>query len=129
MAVAEVAGKGGTAENNYSQSPAFHSGTNKFRIRQVSALGQITLSMAVEYTPAMQKTMLLSNRKKITGEIVFSAETMFEIYNSNGYKIKSGTAKTIDCSDFENGTYFLNFDSQTAEITKLPDVISDRKGR
>ena len=129
VAVAEVESKGGTAENDYSQSPAFHSGTNKFRIKQVSALGQITLSMPVEFTPAMQKVVLLSNRKKIGKEIAFSVETMFEIYDRDGYKIKSGTAKTIDCSTFENGTCFLNFDSQMAEITKLPDVISDQKGR
>ena len=50
------------------------------------------------------------------GEISFSADTRYEIFDIYGNLIKTGFGRSVDVADLESGaTYYLNYDNSFGE--------------
>lgn len=107
--VGTVQGKGTPGSNTYSVNVYPHSGNNKFRVKQIDFTKKPHYSTEAKYrslTPPIS-----FSPKKVTTEIVFSGETMYEIYNNYGNIVLKGFGAKIDVSKLKKGDYFLNFDN------------------
>lgn len=117
--IGTINGKGEPKLNRYYKSVNFHSGTNKFRVKQVDYTRKARVSKSAEYRNlAAPITFIPGNGKKTRDNIVFSSKTKYEIYNHYGTLVKRGTAKTVNVSKLKEGNYFLNYDNSTAGFVK-----------
>lgn len=114
--VTEVEGKGTPNSNNYSVKVSAHSGSNKFRIKQIDYSKTPRYSQEVPFR-SMQPPVTLTS-KKVSTEILFSSETMYEVYDYYGNIVLKGIGSKVDINSLEKGKYFLNFDNQMEEIIK-----------
>jgi hypothetical protein len=115
--VGQVNGKGkmkGT--NSYFFQSVPHSGQNKFRVKQEGFGGMEKRSESATFqfniNPISHKTG--SNKH----QIVFSGETLFEIYDQFGSVMKYGYGKEVNIENLRNGKYFLCYDNTVSELTK-----------
>jgi len=114
-----VAGKGTSSLSSYSCKVDFHSGENKFRVKQLDYTKKARYSDEVTYTSmAAEVTFLPGDGKKATDKITFSASTSYEIYDYYGRLKLKGKAASADISSLDVGTYFLNFDNVTQTFEK-----------
>lgn len=115
----KVKGKGIPSLNHYSKKVSFHTGLNKFRVRQVNPNGKSRFSPDVKYMNlAMPVASIPGNGKKVSTKISFTANTKYEIYDYYGRLKKRGFGKVIDVSKYKKGTYFINFDNSTETFVK-----------
>jgi len=115
--VGEVEGAGRTGKtNSYSFQVTPHSGTNKFRVKQIDYTGVPRYSPAAEYTSTVP--VVTGASAKVDNDITFSAETMFEVYDIHGNIVKKGYSNKIDASNLKKGIYYLNYDNSTIEFMK-----------
>lgn len=114
--VGEVEGNGTSDVNQYSFKVTPHSGKNSFRVKQVDYTGQPRLSKPVDYNSTLSEVTF--SPAKVTREIMFSEETMFEIYDQYGNVVKKGFAKTVDAGNLQKGVYYLNYDNKMGEFIK-----------
>ncbi|OFX25482.1 MAG: hypothetical protein A2033_09090 [Bacteroidetes bacterium GWA2_31_9] len=114
--VAEIEGKGISGTNSYSAKVSPHSGSNKFRIKQIDYSKTPRYSSEVPFRSMQPPVTVTSTR--VTNEVVFSSETMYEIYDYYGNIVLKGVNSKVDISGLEKGKYFLNYDNQMEEITK-----------
>lgn len=112
----ETEGAGTSVENRYEYKTTPHSGKNQFRVKQVDYSGQPKLSKPVDYNSALPEVTF--SPAKVSKEIIFSSETMFEIYDQYGNVVKKGFTKLIDASNLPKGVYYLNFDNKMSEFIK-----------
>lgn len=111
--VGELIGNGKSGNNNYSFQGDLHFGKNQFRVSQANADGSRRNSKVAE---------VLSNRpakielltEKVRDRIEFSGPTGFELFNSFGDLIQKGQSKSIDVSQLDKGTYYLNYANITS---------------
>ena len=109
--VGSVKGKGTVGTNNYSVKVNPHSGNNRFRIKQVDYTRKSRYSKEVRFR-SMLPPVTYQPLKPST-EIVFSRETMFEIYDYYGNLVNKGVTARIDISSLKKGDYFLNYGTKT----------------
>ncbi len=114
--VGEVEGNGTSDVNQYSFKVTPHSGKNQFRVKQVDYTGQPRLSRAVDYNSTINEVSF--SPAKVLKEIIFTDETMFEIYDQYGNVVKKGFAKTVDAGNLQKGVYYLNYDNKMGEFIK-----------
>jgi hypothetical protein len=114
--VGEVEGIGTAGPNDYSFKIAPHSGENQFRVKQIDYTGKPRPSQAAKYR-SMSPEVTFSPMK-VSKEIIFSEDTMYEIYDSYGNIVKKGFAKTIDVSNLTKNIYYLNFDNKMEQFMK-----------
>ena len=112
----EVEGIGTSGVNDYSFKLIPHSGKNQFRIKQIDYTGQPKISKPVDYMSTVPEVTFAP--LKVSKEIIFSDETMFEIYDQYGNIVKKGFAKTVDATNLPKGAYYLNYDNKTGEFIK-----------
>ena len=122
----EMEAKGGTGENDYSYKLQPHSGVNKVRLKYYDLKAKVNYSKAIEFNPNVTEVTIVTPVKDIkTGkmnvkaQIVFSGETVYEIFDKYGTNVKNGTGKTINTADLKKGTYYLNYDNTMVEINKI----------
>ena len=114
--VGEVQGTGSTTINNYSFQTTFHSGENKFRVKQKGNGNIVRLSPNVTIASAIkQPTFALQNDAQ---SISFSEETMFEVYDAFGNIVKRGFSNNVSISNMPKGDYYLCYDNQIADSRK-----------
>lgn len=114
--VATVEGKGTSSKNSYSVKVNPHSGNNRFRIKQVDYTRKPRYSKEVRFR-SMTPPVTYAPAKPIS-EIVFSQETMYEIYDYYGNLINKGSAAKVDISGLAKGDYFLNYGTKTETFKK-----------
>lgn len=114
--IGEVDGVGTPVQNSYSYKIAPHSGKNQFRIKQVDYTGQPKISKPTDFTSPVPDVTFTP--AKVSKEIIFSSETMFEIYDQYGNIVKKGFTKQVDASNLAKGVYYLNYDNKMAEFIK-----------
>lgn len=114
--VGEVEGVGTPQENDYSFKIAPHSGKNQFRVKQVDYTNQPRLSKPTNYMSPLQEVTF--SPQKVSKELLFSEETMFEIYDQYGNVVKKGFGKKVDCTNLSKGVYYINYDNKTGEFLK-----------
>lgn len=114
--VAEVIGNGTPNLSKYSTKVNLHSGENRFRVKQIDFSNTPRYSSEA-LIKTIQPTVSLTS-KKVSNQIEFSTETMYELYDYYGNLIKKGVSKNVDISKIQSGKYFINFDNQMDEIVK-----------
>jgi hypothetical protein len=114
LEVGEVEGPGKTGTNSYTFLLSPHSGLNKVRVKKLTSSMRYELSRNVECVSLISPvTFTIDNINK---QIVFSAETMYELYDIKGNILKRETGKTINCSSIKAGKYFLNYDNRSVDL-------------
>lgn len=114
--VGSVEGKGSANTNTYSMTVYPHSGNNRFRIKQVDYTRKPRYSKEIRYR-SMLPPVTFEPAKPST-EIVFSRETMYEIYDYYGNLVEKGNAARVDISKLAKGDYFLNYGTKTETFKK-----------
>lgn len=117
--IGSINGKGTNTLNHYSYKVEFHSGLNKFRIKQTGASKKARYSKTVQIKSNISENNFIpGNGNKADDQILFSFKTRFEIYDYYGKLVKSGTGHDIDIKKLKAGTYFLNYDNKTETFIK-----------
>lgn len=115
--VGEVDGKGVGEANEYVfKISTLHSGENQIRLKQVDYTSQPRYSKPVKITTSLPEVSY--SPVKVTKDIIYSAETLYEIYDQFGNIVKRGFGKSVDCGNLAKGVYYLNYDNKTAEFVK-----------
>lgn len=125
--VATIKGKGTAGENKYSVQLKPHSGKNTFRIKQVDFTRKPRYSPEKRLIRSSVKEVVIANEnlQKIESTIIFrdvdgaEVETMYEVFNVTGLVVKKGFGSKIDVSGLEKGSYFINYDNNSAQIKKI----------
>lgn len=113
----EVMGNGKSGDYQFKLTP--YSGENKVRIKQVDYTTKPRYSEAVVYNPKVSD-VTFSPKQKVEGEISFSAETKYEIFDIYGNLVETGFGKSVDVSNLERKQeYYLNYDSSFGETFKM----------
>ncbi|MEQ1734586.1 MAG: hypothetical protein ABL940_12995 [Bacteroidia bacterium] len=113
--VTEVQGKG-TDNADYTAKVVPHSGENKFRVKQVDFSGSPRYSEPVKFR-SMSKEITFSPQKA-DKEVIFSDDTMFEVWDQYGNIVKKGSGAKVDVAGLQKGIYYLNFDNKTDKFVK-----------
>lgn len=117
--VGSVEGKGTSTLNTYYYKLDFHSGINKFRIKQIGADLKSKYTESIEFENNIPEINFIpGNGGKTSDMIFFSNATRYEIYDYYGNLIKTGTGNDIDINKLKPGNYFLNYDNKTEIFTK-----------
>lgn len=115
--VGEADGKGIGENNDYIfKITTLHSGENQIRIKQVDYTSQPRYSKPVKFVSTLPEVTFAP--VKVSKDITFSSETLYEIYDQYGNVVKKGFGKSVDCSNLQKGVYYLNYDSKTSEFIK-----------
>ncbi|HON17999.1 MAG TPA: hypothetical protein PK990_02405 [Salinivirgaceae bacterium] len=114
--IGQIEGKGEYTQNSYSYPITFHSGLNRFRVRQTNFNGDKRYSREASFRSTIPPVTF--QFPKNSNEIIFSAETDYEIWNTQGKLLLKGRGQKIDISSLSKGDYFLNFDASTEMIKK-----------
>ena len=114
--VGETDGMGTDNVNEYSFIVSTHSGKNQFRVKQDDFSGQPRLSKTVSYMSSDPEVTFAP--AKVSKEITFSGETMYEIYDQYGNIVKKGYGKTVDAANLLKGVYYLSYDNKMGEFIK-----------
>ncbi len=117
LSIDEIIGKGGPGDNTYKVKIYPHNGLNMYRIKQIDHLNRVYYSDTIESQMNIDP-VILKTQGRVTGEIEFSGETLYEIYNSFGERVRFGGGAVIDISDLPADFYFLNYDNNVVEIEK-----------
>jgi hypothetical protein len=112
--VGEVMGKGSPGEHTYSFKVTPHSGENVYRVKQVDHSRKARFSESVKFIDNSVAPVTWGPTKP-KDEIVFSANTQFEIYDQYGNIVKRGFASRVDVSGLKKDLYYLNYDNKTGE--------------
>jgi len=115
--VGEADGKGIGDNNGYIfKITTLYSGENQIRIKQVDYTSQPRYSKPVKFVSTLPEVTFTP--VKVSKDITFSYETLYEIYDQYGNVVKKGFGKSVDCWNLQKGVYYLNYDSKTAEFIK-----------
>lgn len=114
--VGEVEGIGTPQQNDYSFKITPHSGKNQFRVKQVDYTNQPRLSKPSNYMSSTPE--ITFSPQKVSKELAFSDNTMYQIYDQYGNVVKKGFGKKVDCSNLSKGVYYINYDNKTGEFIK-----------
>lgn len=115
--VGEVKGKGGRDNNQYEFSVRLHSGENRFRLRQMDSTGE-TRASEDHFVQSDKPEVTYTPTNRVDDQIVFSAPTLYEIYNEYGNIVFKGYGEKLDVSGLSRGKYYLNFDNSMDTFVK-----------
>lgn len=114
--IGEVEGKGAMGNNEYEYKITPHSGTNKFRVKQVD------FSKTPRYSGEAQMQSdvpeVTFSIDKTTTKMTFSRETMYEIYNEFGNVVKKGVGSEVDIANLPKGEYYFFYDDKDGQFSK-----------
>lgn len=110
----EVQGHGERDATTYQFELTPYSGENKARLKQTDYTGKPRYSEQVTYNPGISKVTF--EPKKVGDEIVFSAPTIYEIFDRFGNIVKTGYGKSVNVANLEKGAeFYINYDSSFGE--------------
>lgn len=112
--VGEVQGTGSSTVNSYSFQTTAHSGENKFRLKQ-KGYGAVKLSNNIGFVSALKQP---THQLKDNSSILFSAETLYEVYDAYGNIVKRGFGERLDITNLQRGNYYLCFDNVLSDFKK-----------
>ena len=114
--ISEIKGVGTPENNSYSFQTTPHSGENKYRVKQVGFGTTSRYSESVAYISAIPKLSFASSHN--SNDILFSSETMYEIYDYYGLIVKKGYGKQLNIANLPKGEYYLCYDNTTSNFKK-----------
>ena len=110
----EVMGKGRPGEHTYEFKVTPNSGENTYRVKQVDLSKRARFSETITYTdPSV--ALVTWGPVKAKEEIIFSAKTLYEIYDQYGNIVKRGYADRVEVASLKRDMYYLNYDNKTGE--------------
>jgi hypothetical protein len=115
LEIAQKDGIGGPDDNEYKVRVYPHNGLNLYRIKQIDHMERIEYSDTLSFNMEIEEVHMTS-KNIAKGNIEFSAETLYELYNEFGERVRFGGGDSIDISDLENGKYYISWDDKVAEI-------------
>ena len=112
-------GKGTPETHKYSYNVKYHSGLNKYRVKQTDQSNKPRYSKETTFR-SLEAPITFSpgNAGRASEWILFSAVTDYEIYDYYGKLQKKGNSDKIDVATLKKGTYFLNYDNKTETFIK-----------
>lgn len=116
--IGTVEGIGTPDAHEYSIDVRPHCLDNRFRVKQIDYTKKPNYSKEAKYR-SMDPCVTYEPVKKIKNEIVFSAVTMYEIYNPFGNLLIKGTGNKVDVSSLkrlEENEYILHYDNKVAKF-------------
>jgi len=118
--IGTVKGKGTPDLHSYSYPINFHSGLNRFRVRQIDNFTKRSrFSPVITYMSKKPSVIFKpGNGRHVVDKIIFSEPTSYEIYDYYGRLKKRGYGKEVDVRNLSKGSYFLNYDNKTAIFYK-----------
>lgn len=114
--VGEVEGNGLTAESSYEAPVRLHSGMNKFRLKQIDYRKKPRYSE--ELTFICTKEEVSFSPRRVDDVLVFTAPTLYEIYDEYGGIVFKGYAKEVKVTSLEEGKYYINYDNKMEQFVK-----------
>ncbi|PLW92530.1 MAG: hypothetical protein C0592_10340 [Marinilabiliales bacterium] len=102
--------------NKYSKKVDAHSGKNLYRIKIIDSKGMINYSPSLKYLSREAPISIVN--KKFDEEIIFSAPTMYQLYDEKGILLDAGISERVSLSSYEEGKYWVNYGIQT-ELIKI----------
>lgn len=115
--VGEIRGTGKASGSDYQFKLTPYSGENKVRVKQVDHTDKPRYSKAVSYEPGISEVTFGPDKPK--DEILFSRETLYEVFDKYGNLVSTGYGKKVDVSNLKKGEeYYLNYDSSFGETFK-----------
>ena len=116
ITVGEVEGKGLSTINKYQLKVRLHTGKNIFRFYQMDYTGDLKYSDRISHDAKLPKVSFSPDRVK--DEIVFTSETLYEIYDNYGNVIYKGFGDKINVIDLQQGVYYINYDNTMDSFRK-----------
>lgn len=113
--VGEVQGTGLADKNNYMFQTILHSGKNEFRVKQLGFTGSSKESASVIFIASSTVPTYAINQDV---NIKFSVETMFEVYDIYGNKVKHGFGNDLNVANLSKGNYYLCYDNVMTDFKK-----------
>ncbi len=114
--ISEVNGIGTPTPNSYSVPVIFHSGENKFRVRQMGYDNMSRFSNAISFYSKKEAVVYSVTDKN--QKLEFSNDTYYIIYNPFGTIMKQGYGISVDISDYKKGYYCLIYDNKLGGFQK-----------
>ena len=114
--VGEEGGQGKKSTNDYTFKITPHSGENKFRVKQIDYSRRPRYSSSVKHRS--KKPPVTFAPQKVKDVILFSDNTMYEIYDAYGNIVKKGFGKDVDVTNLKRGTYYINYDKEMGKFLK-----------
>ena len=115
--VGEVEGLGIPAQNDYSFKISPHTGENQFRVKQIDYTGKPRYSKSAKYVSSAPE--ITFSPIKVAKDIIFTGETMFEIYDSYGKLVLqqtvTGPVNVVDTSILTPGLYTVRYSNGTKQ--------------
>lgn len=111
--VGEVDGYGTPIKNSYNFKVTPHSGENKFRVKQIDYSGNPRYSTASRFNSFVEEVTF--SPKKAKKEILFTGETLFEVFDSFGNIVKRGFGVNINVENLKKGIYYINYDNSSGD--------------
>ena len=96
-----------------------HSGLNAIRIRIADSVTGKTISLSENIRVNNGKETERCVFARVCGRsdsLQLTTVTMWEIYDSQGNKVRAGTSNYIPVLGLPKGRYYLNYDNKTAEF-------------
>ncbi|TND09635.1 MAG: hypothetical protein FD123_992 [Bacteroidetes bacterium] len=115
--VGEVQGEGTPGEHSYSFQTTPHSGENKFRVKQVGYSKEAKLSPERTFISQISPITYAEDEKK-KNIMLFSAVTMYEVYDAYGNIVLKGFGTQADLSPFDKGLYYLCYDNLIVNVKR-----------
>ncbi|PZX19234.1 hypothetical protein LX69_00901 [Breznakibacter xylanolyticus] len=114
--IGEVMGMGTPQSHSYATEVRFHSGLNRFRLRQTDEAGTIRYSQELSFFSDVKKVTFTPDR--VDDVINFSSSTLYEIYDAYGNIVFKGYGTTVRVGGLKKGNYYLNYDNQMGQFVK-----------
>ncbi len=109
--IGTIEGKGHPEASTYSIEVNLHSGYNRFRVKQIDYTRKPRYGKELKHKSMLAEASY--SYSKSTSELVFSAPTMYELYNDKGSLIDKGIANKVSMATMPAGDYYVNYDTKT----------------
>ncbi len=117
--VATVQGLGTPDTNTYKYNVEFHTGVNRFRVKQTDYSQVARFSDEIIFTSSEPPVQFSpGDGETVSRYIEFSAVTDYEVFDFYGEFLFSGRANRIDVYALNPGTYFLKFDNNMVSFIR-----------
>jgi hypothetical protein len=116
ITIGEVDGNGLPTLNKYQLKVKTHTGKNIFRISQCDYTGTPRYSSKVSYESKNPKISF--GPEKVIDELLFTSETLYEIYDKFGNIVFKGYGSKINLENLQSGLYYINYDNTMGSFRK-----------
>lgn len=116
ITIGEVEGIGLPQLNKYQLNVRPNSGKNTFRIYQLDYTEIPNYSSDIKHQSDFPT--ITFGPEKIKDELLFSNETLYEIYDNYGNIVFRGFGNKIKLEGLQNGLYYINYDNTIGSFRK-----------